>query len=240
MRTHSELIDQYIREGRTVSGGKNDQAKADAHNAAVQSQTNTASQMQFNDQLMKIFQSQYAGQKGVLDYLQGKMQSNINNPKGYTDAQLTSMRTQATDSTAAQFQNAQKALQNNAAMGTDGLPSGVRAQNEAALQAAQAGAQSNAQENITAADANLQQSNYWNSVNTLSGVAAQQNPLGYSGARTSGTEAVSGGVNATSGASNAQTNAYNAGNSWMGMVGGLAGGAVKGFTGGLFGGSNNG
>jgi hypothetical protein len=223
--THRERIEQYIREGRSVSGGKDDQAKNNANQAAQTANNAAQQQNTFNSQLMNIFNQQFQNQQGVLNFLKGKMTAGVNNPQGYTPAQLTSMRTGATDATALQYQNAQKALQNNPAMGSAGLPSGVRAQNEANLQGQEANAQAGAQEQITAQNANLQQTNYWNSVNALNGVAAQQNPLGYSGAATSGTDAVNGASGAESGASNAETNAYNSGNSWMGVLGGIAGGA---------------
>lgn len=202
-----------------------DKAKNNANTAATNANTAAQTQMTFNNQLMKIFTTQFQNQQGVLNFLKGKMTAGINKPQGYTDAQLSSMRTGATDATALKFQDAQRALQNNPAMGNAGLPSGVRAQNEAALQGAEANAQAGAQEEITAKNADLEQSNYWNSVNALNGVSAQENPLGYSGAATSGTSAVSGSTDAAASADNASVNAVNSGNAWMGILGGIAGGA---------------
>ena len=174
-------------------------------------------QMNFNSQLMAIFQQQFAKQSAVLDFLKGKLQPMIDKPTGYSPEALTTMRTSATDTLSDAYQNAQRALQNKEfTQGGRDLPSGINDQIDAALLTAEAKDKANAQNTITLNDENLKQSNYWNAMNVLSGnVASQFNPLGYAGAATSGS-------NAVAGLSQAVTNSQQTG---LGaLFGGLAGG----------------
>lgn len=182
----------------------------DTAKAAEQQQEN------FNSQLMNIFQQQFGQQTQVLNYLKGKMQPMIDNPTGYDAATLAAMRTSATDTLSNNYQNAQKALQNQEyTSGGRDLPSGTSAQLNEALLNSEAADKSNAQNTITLNDANLKQQNYWNAVNVLNGTAAQFNPLGYASAATSGSGAVAG-------LSNAVTNSQNTG--LTALLGGVAGG----------------
>jgi hypothetical protein len=176
-------------------------------------------QSSFDNQLMSIFNAQYASQKSSLDYLTAKMMPMIENPTGYSNAELASMRTAATDTTAQQYTNAQAALNNQVSQNSGGSKltgvSGAVTESTAALLNAKAQSDAAAQENITSANANLKQQNYWNAVNTLNGVAAETNPLGYSSAATQGSGAVSG-----------LSQAYTASNQsqLLGALGGIAGG----------------
>jgi hypothetical protein len=195
-------------------------------------------QANFDNQLITIFQSQYATQQSQLNYLNGKMQPIINEGgQGYTPEQLTSMRTEANDTTSAQYQQAQDALNNEVSNASGGSKltgvSGAVTESDAALLNAEAQSKAGAQENITAQNAQLQQQNYWNAINALNGVAAMENPLGYAGAATNAANSVANNSQANSAAMTAQ-------NGWMGMVGGIAGGVGSalggGFSkGGLFG-----
>jgi len=70
-------------------------------------------QLQFQQQLMTLFQQQFANQKGVLDFLQGTLKPELARAQageGFSDKALAAMRTSATDTTASEFQNAQAAL----------------------------------------------------------------------------------------------------------------------------------
>ena len=149
-------------------------------------------QLQFNTQMMSIFQQQFANQKSTLDYLKGKLQPMIDNPTGLSAQALAATRTSATDQIAGQYENAQRALNNQQALKSGDLPSGVTAQLDAGLESDTAGAQSTAQNNITMQNEQLKNQNYWNSINALNGVAAQVNPLGYAGAYNQGSNNVSG------------------------------------------------
>jgi len=180
-----------------------------------------AQQSQFNQQLMSIFQQQFAKQSQVLDFLTGKLKPMIDNPTGYSPEALAAMRAGATDNLSASYDNAQKALQNRQfALGGRDLPSGVNEQQTGALLTAEAADKGNAQNTITLNDENLKNSNYWNAMNVLSGnVASQFNPLGYANSATSGS-------NAVAGLSNAVTASQQSG--WMGALGGAVGGLFSG------------
>jgi hypothetical protein len=189
--------------------------------------------MTFDQQLTQIFTQQYATQKGQLAYLQSKMQPMIDNPTGYSAQQLAALRTSATDTNAQQYQNAQAALNNQVSQASGGSKlagvSGAVTESTAALLNAEAQQQSQSQNQITEANANLQQQNYWMAINALNGVAAQENPLGYSSAATSGSGAVAGLSQAVTAANQSQL---------LGALGGIAGGvgsALGGaWAGGLF------
>lgn len=172
-------------------------------------------QQTFDQQLMTLFQAQYGKQSAITGYLTGQMEPLISKGgQGYTPEQLTAMRTAATDTISQQTQGAQRAVN---ATEQRGLPSGVNAQVSGSITAAEAEEQAATQNQITQANANLQQQNYWNAINVLNGQAATENPLGYAGAATSGT-------NAVSNASQAETAA--AGPTAGAIVGGILGGGL--------------
>jgi hypothetical protein len=178
-------------------------------------------QLNFNSQLMSIFNQQFGQQTAVLNFLKGKLEPMLDNPTGYDDKTLAAMRASASDSLSGSYDNAQKALQNRQfALGGRDLPSGVNDQQMAMLLQAEAQDKANAQNTVTLNDANLKQSNYWNAMNVLSGnVASQFNPLGYAGA-------VNSGSNAVAGLSQAVTQSQQSG--LMGMLGGAVGGLFSG------------
>lgn len=177
-------------------------------------------QAAFNTQLMSVFQQQFATQKNTLDYLKAKMQPMIDNPTGLSAEGLAAARTANTDQYSAAYQNAQQAL--NRKMVTAGeseLPSGVGAQLNAALFNAEAADKATGQNQITMQNEQLKQQNYWNAVNALSGVATQNNPLGYANSATAGSGAVANLSQAVTAAN---------GPGWGSIVGGIAGGALQG------------
>lgn len=158
-------------------------------------------QLQFDSQLMAIFQQQFGKQSQVFDYLKSKMQPMIEKPTGLSAEGLAAARTSATDQLSQEYQNAQRAL--NAKMASSGestLPSGVGAQLNEVLLNAEAADKATAQNQITMQNEQLKQNNYWNAVNALNGVGAQFNPLGYANSATSGSGAVAGLSNAVTAA----------------------------------------
>lgn len=199
-------------------GGKVDLCKGDSVAKQQEQQ-----QLQFNTQLMGIFQQQFTKQSAVLDYLKGKLQPIIDaGGTGYSKEALTAMRTGATDQLSTAYQNAQRTLNNteNARNGGSDLPSGVNAQLDAALLHSEATDKAGAQNTITLNNENLKQSNYWNAMNVLSGNVSQQfNPLGYAGAYNQGSGNVAG-------LSQAVTASQQSG--LMGALGGIAGGVFAG------------
>jgi hypothetical protein len=151
-----------------VSGAKGDQT----------AQGTESSESGFSNTLQQIFNANNASQQNQLNFLNQKMQTAISNPNGYSPSTLASMRAQANDQVAANTQNEERAANNMADRGGAGLPSGVAAQNDAAIaeNAEQQGR--NAQQNITEANANLQNENEWNAVKADEGVAGMENPEG--------------------------------------------------------------
>ncbi len=141
------------------------------------------SQSNFTNQLQSAFATNNAAQQNQLNFLNNKLQSAINNPEGYSPSTLAAMRAQATDQTAAENQNAERVVNNAQAVkgGAAALPSGVNSQIDASI-ATQAGQQENQQQQqITEANANLQNQNYWNAVKGEGEVASLENPEGMAG-----------------------------------------------------------
>ena len=148
------------------------------------------SQVEFNQTMQTIAQTQFAKQQSTLDFMTSKLQPMINNPTGMSDAALAAARTSATDQNAAAYQNAQKTLQGNQALKSGDLPSGVNAQLSGALLSEKAASDAASQNQITMQNEQLKQSNYWNSMNALNGVSALNNPAAMAGNATSGAGAV--------------------------------------------------
>lgn len=183
-------------------------------------------QMQFDQQLMGIFSQQYATQKGILSYLQGKMQPIINaGGTGFDNATLTAMRTSASDTNALEFKNAEQALQNRETQMSGGSKllgvSGAASQNLAALMQAGAEQEANTQNDITKQNALLKNANYWNAINVLNGTAAEANPLGYSASATYGSNSV---------ANLSEAVTYSGKSQLLGALGGIAGGMATGLA----------
>lgn len=154
----------------SVSGGKGD--------SAIKAQEQQ--QLGFNNQLQNIFTQQFGQQSGILNFLNQKLTSQVNNPTGFTPAQMAALNTNNIQGSAGAYASAQQATQQaEAARGGSTLPSGVSAQLSA--QNANAGAAQEAQgaNQIQLANAQQQQSNYWNALSGLSGVAQQENPNAY-------------------------------------------------------------
>ena len=181
-------------------------------------------ELSFDTTLQNIFQEQYTNQSAQLKYLQGQLEPEINNPQGYTPTQLATQRTQATDVNAQQYQQAQEALNNEETDASGGSKltgvSGANTKADAQLLNAEAQTQAASQETITENNANLQQQNYWNAINALNGVAAQENPLGYASASSGASEASSAASQANSQHIQATSSSF-----LGGALGGLFGGA---------------
>lgn len=164
--------------GFTVSGGKGDDTLKKQEQA----------QADFTNTLQANYKQQFAQQSSILSFLQNKLEPQINNPTGYDAKTLATMRTSATDTNASQFADSEKALNTalTARTGATTLPSGVDAQLQAGNFNAAAASQVEGQNQVTMADANLKNANYWNSVNALSGNAAQFNPTSYASSANTG------------------------------------------------------
>jgi hypothetical protein len=150
-------------------------------------------QLDFNKQLMQVFQQQYGKQAAQLDYLNSILKPIIaDGGRGLSPEALTSMRTSASDSIAREGQNAKAAVAATEAArgGGTGLPSGVEAQLDEGVALNEANQQSSAQNQITQYNENVRQANFWNAINGLSGNAAMLNPQSYAGEANSGSSSL--------------------------------------------------
>lgn len=175
-------------------------------------------QAAFTRTIDSSFKTTFANQQQILGFLSAKLQQMIAHPSGFTPAELTALRTGATDTTAAATANAQKAVAAyGASHGGADLGSGVQAQIQGAVATSGAQELSREKSQITIADAERQQENYWSAINGLTGVGRAYDPTGYASAETSS-------ANATTAASHEvsaekQTGWQNA----FGVVSGVAG-----------------
>lgn len=145
-------------------------------------------QLDLNRQLLQTFQTQFGKQSQITDLLTKNLQPLIDNPQGYSPEELQALRTQTSDTNSGQFNDAQKALNDQLAArgGASTLPSGVDAQLRAQLAEAGAKTEAGSQNQITLNNEELKRQNFFNAVNALSGNAQILNPLGYAGGATAG------------------------------------------------------
>jgi hypothetical protein len=201
--TWTETIERYLREGRSVSGGKGGDTAVGA---------DIANENNFMGTLRKAFSTQFANQQSVLNFLNGKFQSMAANPYSSSPAISGSIQQSAVDT-----QNAQKAAQAAiAARGGSTLPSGVNAQIEGQIAASGANEES-------ALTTQAAQQNYWNALNGEQAVAQMENPLGY-GSEVNQGSGVIGSLDQTY--QNSRT--LNAERGPSGMFGGAISGALQG------------
>lgn len=186
------------------------------------------SQAALMNQLSGDYKTTFGEQQSTLQSLQAQMEDNIAHPKGLGGQELSTLRTNAMDQNSRQFSQAKAAA--GAAAATHGgadTSSGVTAQVEGALAGDQAQSEAQSQGNISLADANAKNTNYWNAINGLQQVGAAYNPTSYAGQS-------EGAAGQTTSASQAILAEKQAG--WqnaMGIVKGVAGLAGGIMTGGL-------
>jgi hypothetical protein len=132
--------------------------------------------------LQSDYNQAFAQNQNILGSLTTALNQQIAKPQGFTSGQMAALRTGAMDTTTQQF-NAAKANAGAAAARYGGdVASGVTGQVIAGVGAAEAGALSQEQNQITEQNAELQQQNYWRGISGLQNTAAQYNPTGYAGA----------------------------------------------------------
>jgi hypothetical protein len=142
---------------------------------------------------------------------------------GFSPAEETNMRTQATESTAAAYNQSAKATAENLAAqdgGNNYLPSGVASQIQANQATAAAQANATAQQNITAQNYATGRSNWLQAANVLGSTAAGLNPTAYSSSATGAGSA------ASNTATTMQQQALSPWNAAIGAAGGILGGAT--------------
>jgi len=186
-------------------------------------------QKQFATQLAGNYTTQFGAQSAITQGLTNSLNPIINagpNQYGFSNAEDAAMRTQASDNTAAAYQQAKQATgeaQAAAGGGNTFLPSGVKAQENAAL--AQGAAQANAgqQLDITKQGYETGRQNFNNAVGAEQGVAQIINPNATAGLETSANTSAMNEANEIA-------NLNNAASPW-GTIGGILGGAAGAFLG---------
>lgn len=143
-------------------------------------------QQAFYNTVMKDYNTTFAGQQNILSSLQSSFQPILQagiNQYGFSKPEDAALRSQATQSTAAQYNNAARAT--NEALAARGgsafVPSGVNSQLQAQTAQAAAGQESAQQLGITEGGYSQGRQNYLSAANALGGVASQMNPTGYGG-----------------------------------------------------------
>jgi len=155
------------------------------------------SQAAFTNTLDSSFKSTFAAQQAILGSLSTTLQKMILNPQGFTPAEMTALRTGATDTTAMQTENAEKsAAAYGASHGGADLGSGVQSQIQGDIATGGSEQLSQEQNQITVANAQQQQQNYWNAINGLTQVGSAYNPAGYANAATNAANSVTSASNA--------------------------------------------
>lgn len=202
--------------GRRLCGGASQQQKEEA-----------AQQQAFSQQLMNENQTQFAQQQGILQHLTDVYTPILQagpSQQGFSPAEVTALNTQAMDSSADAYQNADKALNNQYAAkggGTEYIPSGAQEEMDAGVAEAAAQQLAGAQDKITQANYAQGLQNFDNASNVLAGASGQ---LGGTGATASAaTDAAKSAYGAA-----AQNTAQN--NAWMGTLGSALGGVASSVT----------
>lgn len=180
-------------------------------------------ELSFTKTLQASFATTFANQQQILGTLSTALQKQIANPQGFTPAEMSALRTGATDTAAVTTANAQKAAAAySASHGGADLGSGVQSEIQGEIATGGSTQLSQNQNQITVANAQQQQQNYWNAIGGLTQVGAAYDPTGYANAST-------GAAGATTAASNAISAEQQQG--WQnafGLVSGAAGLATAG------------
>lgn len=188
-----------------------------------------ASQTGFYNTLTQDYGQQFANQSSILNSLNQSLSPTVAagpSQFGYSNAQTNALNSTALQGTAQTYQNAQKALQNQQAQqggGNMALPSGVAAQNAAALAAS--GANQTSSELLGIQNAGYAQGNqnYNNAISSLGSVASQYNPTGYSNSATGAGSSAASELNTIQQENTAASPLSIVG----GLLGGIAGAASK-------------
>lgn len=215
------IIERYLAEGRTVSGGKGDSTASNTEK----------SQGSFTNTLQSSFANNNANQQQQLNFLSKNLQSAVTNPQGYSPETLAAMRTQVTDKAAQSNKDVMQAVnEKNATQGggsATALPSGVQEQIDAGVGTQIANNEANSQLGITEQNGQLQNENKWKAIQGEQDVASLENPEGMAGAGNNAASTVGGLSQAVT-----QANGPGIGSILGGVVGAGLGVAAKAYGGG--------
>jgi hypothetical protein len=183
------VLRQYV--VLTEEGYEHDGSVALCKGASDNQEALAQSQKEFADTLQRDYGTTFANNQAILNSLNSSLKPIVSagiGQYGYSNAEDAAMRTQASAGTAANYQNARRAVgqaQAAAGGGDTFLPTGAAAANNAALARAAAQQESGQQLDITKSGYEQGRQNFLNAVNAEQGVAAGYNPTGYAGLSTS-------------------------------------------------------
>jgi hypothetical protein len=159
-----------------------------AKGASAQQTQLANTQQSFYNTVLQNYNTQFANQSSILSSLTSGWNQIFNagiGQYGYTPAEDTALRTQASEGTATTYNQALTALNEQLGARGGGNTPGVTSGGDAQLQAeiAKAGAAdiANKQLGITESGYNIGRQNYLTAASSLAGVAGQENPLSYGG-----------------------------------------------------------
>lgn len=177
--------------------------------------------------LQNDYSSAFANNQKILGNLTTTLNQAVAKPQGFTSGQMAALRTGAMDTTTGAYNQAKVNAGAAAARYGGDVASGVTGQIMGDIGAAEAGTESQQQNQITEANAELQQQNYWKAISGLSNVAAEYNPTSYANAATSSSGAT------TSAAAQTLAEQQAGWQDTFGVISGVAGlaGAVAGIPG---------
>jgi hypothetical protein len=193
-----------------------------------------AEQTAFYQQAQQQQATVYGENQQILSYMTGLYEPILAkgpSQQGFSQAENTSLNSQATEGTAQNYQNAAKAVGEQTAAeggGNTYLPSGAATQLKAETAASAAQQESSEQEQITQANYNQGYSEWEQAASGLGGVASDLNPTAYSSSATSAGSAAASTANQIASENNSWINAA------LGAAGAVGGAVVDQNPGGLF------
>lgn len=190
-----------------------------------------SAQTAFYTQMTSQYNTIFGQDQSILGALTASFTPILNagiNQKGFSDAELNNLNSQAVTGTGQTYSAASAALSKQQAAqggGTSFIPSGAKMQEQQQLATSAAQNEAGIESNILASDYATGRQNYLDAASGLGGVAGQLNPAGFAGATTG----------AGSAAATTANEVNQADSSWMTLVGGALGAAGSALGGGSLG-----
>ncbi len=179
-----------------------------------------AQQNAFNNQLLQIFQTQFAAQQDILKVLTPQLEEMAKYPEGFGTTEYAALQSKIVNDTGAQYSNvAKEAAREFATTNEAGLPSGVEAQVQANIAGAAAGQVVSGSQNLAIQNEMLKQQQKQFALSALSGESGML-----------GQQALVFGSQEGAGLQNQFQNAttvYNQGSLWKNILGGVVGAGLN-------------
>jgi len=188
-------------------------------------------QADFYQQAIQQQQQNYAQDQEILGSLSKEFSPIFAagpNQEGFSQGEVNNLNTQATEGTAQNFNQADKALREQQAATGVAAPTGAQEAQQAALASSAANSEAQQKQQITQANYNQGYQEWQQAAAGLGGVSAQLNPTGYSGAATGAGEAAGTTANQIASENNSWINAA------LGAAGAIGTGVVSQNPGGIF------